>query len=398
MLDPQRVKLDAANIGFLVRTGQKVDMDKVKMFLQTDDSGCVNVRREADTPVNELHVMGGQRFGLEGNMNLQMYARQQRQINGYPLRSFSANAPAVILPPKYGGFPQYTQNESERTDYVSRFTEPISAPLQQNTLLLGREGYTVDNFSASDPFTPMGFEMNLHKSKDAIDANEYQHALKRYLERTENRRVAMSGGKSKRTKGPPIGVNDGVFIGSDGRIMTQVASVNDAAYMTSNAFSNYNSKVNSMLQQQGPPDQNDRIMRNIPSNRAPEPFVNMDMLEDNANLISLVPQNPGVRNSDLIQNNAFLTPAFSRAPITGMQAGSLLGSSGSSTSSQSTISIGNLFATPEEIQFADPRATQYMGRISAADRRLLRAAQANQPKPARRGSRNRIQTSRFSPA
>ena len=312
-------------------------------------------------------------------MNLQMYARQQRQINGYPLRSFSANAPAVILPPKYGGFPQYTQNESERTDYVSRFTEPISAPLQQNTLLLSRQGYTVDNFSASDPFTPMGFEMNLHKSKDAIDANEYQHALKRYLERTENRRVAMSGGKSKRTKGAPIGINDGVFIGSDGRIMTQVASVNDSAFMTSNAFSNYQSKVNAIQQHQGPPAQNDQTMQNLPSNRPLEPSVGLEVLEDNANLISLVPQTPGVRNSELNLNNAFLTPAISRGPITGMQAGSLLSSSGSSTSSRSTISVGNLFATPEEIQFTDPRAPQYMGRISAADRKLLRAAQANPP-------------------
>jgi hypothetical protein len=365
MLDPQRVKLDAANIGFLVRTGQNVDMDKVKMFLQTDDSGCAKVRREADTPVNELHVMGGQRFGLEGNMNLQDYTRQQRQINGYPLRSFSANAPAVILPPKYGGFPQYVQNEGERDNFVSRFTEPISAPLQQNTILLGREGYTVDNHSASDPFQPLGFEMNMDKSKEAIDANEYQHAIKRYLERVENRRVAnmVSGGKAARkampyggyrgnsgmtgmggiggderidqittsqkalksgfkgrSSAPRIGINDGIFIGSDGKIMTQVASVTNNAFMTQNVLnSNYGARQQRHMNHD-PLDQNDSAMRHLPSNRALEGPVDGEILED-AQALEVITSTVGARNQEIIVNNVYRGSA---STMNGSQAGNLV--------------------------------------------------------------------------
>lgn len=371
MLDPQRVKLDAAHIGFLARTGQHVDMDKVKMFLQTDDSGCVNVRREADTPVNELHVMGGQRFGMEGNMNLQDYARQARQINGYPLRSFSASAPAVILPPKYGGFPRYVENESERTDYVSRFTEPISAALQQNTILLGREGYTVSNNSASDPFIPMGFEMNMNKSKEAIDQNEYEHHIKRYLQRVENRRIANSGsgggsggragpfggykggpgmtgmggiggdqltegtqidkkdlrGSFKGGMGRRLGINDGIFIGANGNIMTQVSSVTNNAYMTSNVFNDYTSRQNAFFNQVPiPPDQNDAGLYNMPSNQGNglENRVASEVLEDNQNLDMYVPnENPMYSNEEIVQSNYF-TPPTSRRPANGMQPASLM--------------------------------------------------------------------------
>jgi len=116
--------------------------------------------------------MGGQRFGLEGNTNLKTNARQERQINGYPLRSFSAHAPAIILPDKYGGLPMYTRNQTEYADFVSRYTAPLSAVLQNDTVLLGRQGYSVTNESASQPFKDVGFEHNMHKSKDAIDYNE----------------------------------------------------------------------------------------------------------------------------------------------------------------------------------------------------------------------------------
>lgn len=341
MLDPQRVKLDAAHIGFLKRTGQEVDFDKVKLFLQTDDSRCAAVRAEKNTPVNELHVMGGQRFGFEGNMNLQEYSRQARQINGYPLRSFSATSPAIILPPKYGGAPQYTPNPGEPENYVSRFTEPMSAMLQQNTLLLGREGYTVSNNSASDPFIPLGFEINMFKSKDAVDANEYQHQLKKYLERVENRRVIGAGGKAPRKgKAGPFGgyggnagmtgmggiggdklaVDDGVFIGSDGKIMTQVASVTNGAYLTMNSFSNHESRVNAIQQFSSPPASNDAISLNLPSNQGNglERAVNQDVLEDNANLMALVPAS----NQELVINNAFRGSAGSS--FAGSQAGNLI--------------------------------------------------------------------------
>jgi hypothetical protein len=88
MLDPQRIGLNAASVGFLARTGQSVDWGSFNQALQTDDSRVAEVRATVETPVDELHVMGGQRFGLEGNSNLKMNARQQRQLNGYPLRSF----------------------------------------------------------------------------------------------------------------------------------------------------------------------------------------------------------------------------------------------------------------------------------------------------------------------
>lgn len=362
MLDPERVKLDASHIGFLVRTGQKVDMDKVKMFLQTDDSGVIKVRREAETPVNELHVMGGQRYGMEGNMNLQDYTRQARQINGYPLRSFSSSAPAVILPPKYGGFPRYTENEGERTDYVSRFTEPISAPLQQNTILLGREGYTVSSNSASDPFIPTGFDMNMFQSREAIDQNEYQHHLKRYLQKVETQRIAkmprtggrkagpfggysggpgltgMGGiGGDKLTEGEQLdkkdlrgsfkgvarqrmGVDDGIFIGANGDIMSQVSSVSNALAMTANVFSNFASRQNAMMNLAAPPAQNDARLYNLPSNQGNglEKRVGMEVLEDAANMMISTPSayTPKLKNQEIVQSDAF-TP--SKGPVTGMQ-------------------------------------------------------------------------------
>jgi hypothetical protein len=394
MLDPERVKLDAAHIGFLARTGQKVDMDKVKMFLQTDDSGVIKVRREAETPVNELHVMGGQRYGMEGNMNLQDYSRQARQINGYPLRSFSATAPAVVLPPKYGGFPRYVENEGERTDYVSRFTEPISAALQQNTILLGREGYTVSNNSASDPFIPMGFDMNMFKTKDAIDQNEYQHSMKRYLERVENQRIAKSrrgggGGSAGRSAGPfggykggagptgmggiggdqlvegsqvdkkdlrgsfkggmgrRIGINDGVFIGSNGDIMTQVSSVNNAMYMTANVFNNYASKQNAIMSQKPIPAMNNPGLYNMPSNQGNglEMRVKQEVLENNASIDLFTPNESAALNKQALVENNFANAVD--GPKTGMQPASLLDSI--KNAAGKTTKSGRIVKTPKKM-------------------------------------------------
>lgn len=170
MLDPQRIGLNAASVGFLARTGQKVDYASMRQALQTDQ--CAEVRNSMEKPVDELHVMGGQRYGLEGNVNLKDKERQARQMQGYPLRSFSADNPVIQLPTKFGGLPLYTRNQTEYADFVSSFTAPMTYGLINNTILLGREGYSVTNDSASDPFTDLGFEHNLHKSQAAIEYNE----------------------------------------------------------------------------------------------------------------------------------------------------------------------------------------------------------------------------------
>lgn len=239
MLDPQRVGLNAASVGFLARTKQNVDWGSFNQALQTDDSRVADVRATVETPVDELHVMGGERFGLESNSNLKMNARQERQINGYPLRSFSAEAPAIILPDKYGGLPLYTRNQSEYSDFVSRYTAPLSYALQNDTVLLGRQGYAVTNESASQPFVDVGFEHNLHKSKDAIDYNEAAIRQRQWLqyqshvahkqkrgEKVTHMRMSSANGRGVKNS------IDGIFIGADGRPMTQVNSdsLGDMAY------------------------------------------------------------------------------------------------------------------------------------------------------------------------
>lgn len=238
MLDPQRIGLNAASVGFLARTGQKVDWASFNQALQTDDSRVADVRATVETPVDELHVMGGQRFGLEGNSNLKMNARQERQMNGYPLRSFSAEAPSIILPDKYGGLPMYTRNQTEYKDFVSSFTAPLSGVLQNDTVLLGRQGYSVTNESASQPYRDVGFEHNMHKSKSAIDYNTALINQRRWLQiqsreaqhqkfgKEVSKRRAMGqkdvGGIVIPADNSNRGMGDGVFIGADGRPMTQV--------------------------------------------------------------------------------------------------------------------------------------------------------------------------------
>lgn len=222
MLDPQRIGLNAESVGFLTRTKQKVDWDSFKQALQTDDSRVAEVRAEKETPVDELHVMGGQRFGMEGNANLKINARQERQMNGYPLRSFSADAPSIILPDKYGGLPLYTANQVEYRDFVSSYTAPLSAVLENDTILLGREGYSVTNESASQPFQDVGFEHNLHKSKAAIDYNEMQMRQKQWLQHQSRAAKSKRGSFVYAMRHESRGMGDGIFIGADGKPMTQV--------------------------------------------------------------------------------------------------------------------------------------------------------------------------------
>ena len=242
MLDPQRIGLNAASVGYLKRRHEEVDWTSFKRQLQTDDGGCCNVRSEAETPVNEIHVMGGELKGLESNSNLLDRARQHRQMNAYPLRSFSADAPAIILPDKYGGLPMYTRNQVAIQEYVSRFTAPMSAPLQQDTQLLGRMGFTASNESASNPYRSVGFEMNMHKPKIAIDMNEAMIRQRKFLEASSkigqgNKHNLMSAG---------------VFISANGDPITEVEDAIDSERATINAFHLHNARQNSLIHRNQP--------------------------------------------------------------------------------------------------------------------------------------------------
>jgi hypothetical protein len=185
MLDPTRFALDAQTVGFRKRTLQSVDWDAFNEALQTQ-TDSVKVRRELEeTPVSEIHVMGGQRFGIEGNAKTNEIARQHRQINGYVLRSFLATGGPVILPPKKNdsllGIPtrfgqiQYTPNAVMSEQYTSAFTEPLNAPLENNTILLGRAGLEAKSNSISNPYAALQFRLNMDASQEEIRAIEAQH-------------------------------------------------------------------------------------------------------------------------------------------------------------------------------------------------------------------------------
>ena len=141
--------------------------------------------------------MGGQRFGIEGNAKTNEIARQQRQMNGYPLRSFLATGGPIILPPKHGeglmatpmniGLTQYTQyNAVAGQRYVSEFTEPLNAPLENNTILLAKAGIKARTESASDPFKAATFMNNMHSSLEEIRANEIRHLELRGFNRQDD--------------------------------------------------------------------------------------------------------------------------------------------------------------------------------------------------------------------
>ena len=186
MLDPTRYALNAETVGFRKRTLQTVDWGAFNQALQTQ-SDSIKVRRELEeTPVTELHVMGGQRFGLEGNVKTNELARQQRQMNGYVLRSFLSTGGPVILPPKKNdsvlaipskfGHIQYTPNAVQGQQYVSSFTEPLNAPLENNTILLGRQGIQAKSNSISDPYKALQFQMGMEASQAQIKAVADAHA------------------------------------------------------------------------------------------------------------------------------------------------------------------------------------------------------------------------------
>lgn len=185
MLDPTRFALNAATVGFRKRMGLSVDWDSFHNAVQ-NQTDAINVRRELEmTKVTELHVMGGERYGLGGNEKTATADRQARQMNGYPLRSFLATGGAIVLPPKHGeglmatpmnmGLTQYTQYNGVVGNYVSSFTEPLNAPLDNNSILLGRAGLKAQSESASDPYKALQFQMNLHHSQAQIKENQAMH-------------------------------------------------------------------------------------------------------------------------------------------------------------------------------------------------------------------------------
>lgn len=251
MLDPERIGLNAQSVGYLMRRKEKVDWASFKQQLQTDDGGCVNVRRQIETPVNEIHVMGGELKGLESNSNMLDRERQHRQMNAYPLRSFSADAPSIILPPKYGGLPMYTRNQVEYADYVSRFTEPMSAPLQRDTELLGSMGFTASNESASNPYRSIGFEHNMHKSQSAINMNEAIIRQRRFLEVQSKK--AQSQKRQVRT--------EGVFVSANGDPITEVEDIIDGDRATINAFQLHRARQENLQNREGmgAPDKRARV-------------------------------------------------------------------------------------------------------------------------------------------
>jgi hypothetical protein len=185
--------------------------------------------------------MGGELKGLESNSNLLDRQRQSRQMNAYPLRSFSADAPAIILPEKYGGLPMYTRNQVEHEEYVSRFTEPMSAPLQRDTELLGRMGFSASNESATNPYRSLGFEMNMHKPQVAIDMNEAIIRQRKFLEAS-----SKIGQSNKHNL-----LSAGVFVSANGDPITEVEDAVDADRATINAFHLHRAKQNDIMHRQG---------------------------------------------------------------------------------------------------------------------------------------------------
>jgi hypothetical protein len=189
MLDPTRFALDAATVGFRKRMRQSVDWGAFNQALQTE-TDSIKVRRELEeTPITELHVMGAQRFGLEGNGKTNEYARQQRQMNGYVLRSFLADGGPIIKPqpnnnqllgiPTTFGQTQYTPNAVLGQQYTSAFTEPLNEPLENNTILLGRAGIQAKSDSLTNPYKALQFQLNIGASQDQIRQVEQDHNDKR---------------------------------------------------------------------------------------------------------------------------------------------------------------------------------------------------------------------------
>lgn len=219
MLDPNRYSLDAATVGFRKRMRQSVDWSAFNEALQTQ-SESIKVRRELqETPITEIHVMGGQGFGVAGNQKTNEMERQARQMNGYVLRSFLATGGAVVLPTKHTeglmatpqnlGLPQYTQYNGVMGSYVSSFTEPLNAPMDSGMMTLARLGVQARSEASTNPFKYLQFQLNMHKSQEEIRALEEKHKelrgynqegsiQKEYLADQEARRTGKKESRAER--------------------------------------------------------------------------------------------------------------------------------------------------------------------------------------------------------
>jgi hypothetical protein len=185
MLDPNRYSLDAATVGFRKRMKQSVNWESFNNALQTQTES-IKVRRELEeTPVSEIHVMGGQLYGIGGNQKTNELALQARQMNGYPLRSFLVTGGPIVLPTKRSegvmaipinrGLPQYTQYNGVVGNYASSFTEPLHAPMESGQMLLARAGIQAKSDSIVNPYKALQFQINMHKSQQEITDLEERH-------------------------------------------------------------------------------------------------------------------------------------------------------------------------------------------------------------------------------
>jgi TolA-binding protein len=185
MLDPNRFALDAATVGFRKRMRQAVNWDNFNDALQTQTES-IKVRRELqETPISEVHIMGGQRYGFAGNSKTNEMARQERQMNGYPLRSFYATGGAIVLPAKHTegllatpmnvGLTSYAQYNGVVGNYVSSFTEPLNAPMDSGTMLMARAGIQARSEAINNPYKFLQFQLNMHATQEQIKQNEAKH-------------------------------------------------------------------------------------------------------------------------------------------------------------------------------------------------------------------------------
>ncbi len=231
MLDPRRIGLNAADIGFQKRMHQDLDYTAIDRALQTDynnQGSAIQVRRERDAVKDEIHIMGGELAGFQSNDLIKTLARQDRQINGYPLRHFDAQNPAVILPAKYGGFPLYNRNQVEYPDYVSLFTEPMSAPLQRDTELLSRMGRVPISNSLTRPFEEDGYVNPMTTSFDKLQANKNEFVQRKHLRNM-----------SERSKMQKFNVPDGekgIYINPNGDPMSTVQEQLSGQIVANNTF------------------------------------------------------------------------------------------------------------------------------------------------------------------
>jgi hypothetical protein len=165
--------------------GLEVDWGSFGEAMQTQNES-VKVRRELiETPINEVHVMGGERYGFAGNSKFNEQARQERQMNGYPLRSFLATGGPLVLPGKRGdpllatqgtmGHSVFIRNSADMGLSTSSFSEPLHDALDTNALSMGRSGAEAMSEAIQNPFQRLQFMLNMHESNASIQNNQEEH-------------------------------------------------------------------------------------------------------------------------------------------------------------------------------------------------------------------------------